>query len=439
MKKIISITAALICSFFLQNPVIAQEAPKNPPLKVSKPAFEKPIQKDCKPPMKMPHKVKKAFDFFKFADELQLTDDQIIKLRAFYKKHNSQKPEPPKAPQAVDFYKMTDEELVKYAEEEAMKKKQRLMLKLQKIIDIRKILTKEQLEMIKKEAEKEAENNKKKFEEHRKQKANKSRRPQFPRPGIMPMMPMCPSFSMMPPMGPQPGMMPHMPPMGPQPGMMPHMPPMGPQQGMMPHMPPMGPQQGMMPHMPPMGPQQGMMPHMPPMGPQQGMMPHMPPMGPQCGMMPCMPPMGPQCGMMPHMPPMGPQCGMMPHMPKMSPKSQHKPMIKGDKPGKDKKPSHRFDRNNPFPMMNPMGFYPGFMPQPNMMNCCPCQMRPQMFGRQNGMQERRPPFDFLMKLFSCKKDKESDIINKDKTINIEELFGNKRPQKESLKPNEEKK
>ena len=373
MKKIISITAALICSFFLQNPVIAQETPKNPPLKGSKPAFEKPIQKDCKPPMKMPHKVKKAFDFFKFADELQLTDDQIIKLRAFYKKHNSQKPEPPKAPQAVDFYKMTDEELVKYAEEEAMKKKQRLMLKLQKIIDIRKILTKEQLEMIKKEAEKEAENNKKKFEEHRKQRANKSRRPQFPRPG---MMPMYPSFGMMQPMGPQCGMMPHMPPMGPQPGMMPHMPPMGPQQGMMPHMPPMGPQQGMMP---------------------------------------CMPPMGPQCG-------------MMPHMPKMSPKSQHKPMIKDDKPCKDKKLSHRFDRNNHFPMMNPMGFYPGFMPQPNMMNCCPCQMRPQMFGQQNGMKERRPPFDFLMKLFSCKKDKESDIINKDKTIS-----------KESLKPNEEKK
>ena len=386
MKKIISITAALICSFFLQNPVIAQEAPKNPPLKGSKPAFEKPIQKDCKPPMKMPHKVKKAFDFFKFADELQLTDDQIIKLRAFYKKHNSQKPEPPKAPQAVDFYKMTDEELVKYAEEEAMKKKQRLMLKLQKIIDIRKILTKEQLEMIKKEAEKEAENNKKKFEEHRKQRANKSRRPQFPRPG---MMQMYPSFGMM---------------------------------------QPMGPQCGMMPHMPPMGPQQGMMPHMPPMGPQKGMMPCMPPMGPQCGMMPHMPPMGPQCGMMPCMPPMGPQCGMMPHMPKMSPKSQHKPMIKDDKPCKDKKPSHRFDRNNHFPMMNPMGFYPGFMPQPNMMNCCPCQMRPQMFGRQNGMKERRPPFDFLMKLFSCKKDKESDIINKDKTIS-----------KESLKPNEEKK
>ena len=105
----------------------------------------------------------------------------------------------------------------------------------------------------------------------------------------------------------------------------------------------------------------------------------------------------------------------------------------GDKPCKDKKPGHKFDKKNHAPMMNPMGFYPGFMPQPYMMNCCPCQMRPQMFGYQNKMKERRPPFDFLMKLFSCKKGKESDIIQKDKEIS------NKNSQKESLKPNEEKK
>ena len=413
MKKIISIAAALICSFFLQNTVIAQEAPKNPPLKDSKVAFEKPILKDCKPPMKMPHKIKKAFDFFKFADELQLTDDQIIKLRALYKKNKSEKPEPPKAPQAINFYKMTDEELVKFAEEEALKKKQRLMFKLQKIIDIRKILTKEQLDLIQKEAEKEAENNKKKFEEHKKQKPNKSRRPLFPRPGMM--MPMFPPF-----------------------GMMPHMSPMGcPQMGMMPPMQPMGPQCGMRPHMPQMGcPQMGMMPPMQPMGPQCGMKPHMPQMGcPQMGMMPPMQPMGPQCGMRPHMPQMG--CPQMGVMPPMGPRHQPKPMKMGDKPCKDKKPGHKFDKKNHAPMMNPMGFYPGFMPQPYMMNCCPCQMRPQMFGYQNKMKERRPPFDFLMKLFSCKKEKESDIIQKDKTISKEELFGN--PKNESLKPNEEKK
>ncbi len=412
MKKIISIAAALICSFFLQNTVIAQEAPKNPPLKDSKVAFEKPILKDCTPPIKMPHKIKKAFDFFKFADELQLTDDQIIKLRALYKKNKSEKPEPPKAPQAINFYKMTDEELVKFAEEEALKKKQRLMFKLQKIIEIRKILTKEQLELIQKEAEKEAENNKKKFEEHKKQKPNKSRRPIFPRPGMM--MPMFPPF-----------------------GMMPNMQPMGPQCRMMPHhnMPPMGcPQMGMIPPMQPMGPQSRMRPHMPPIGcPQMGMMPPMQPMGPQCGMRPHMPQMGcPQMGMMPPMQPMGPQCGMMPNMSPMGSRPQLEPMKMGDKPCKDKKPGHKFDKRNHFPMMNPMCFYPGFMPQPNMMNCCPCQMRPQMFGYQNKMKERRPPFDFLMKLFSCKKEKESDIIQKDKEIS------NKNPQKESLKPKEEK-
>ena len=372
MKRIISITAALICSLFFQSSVIAQEVPANPQIKDSKPVFEKPIKKEFRPSAKMPHKIRKALEFFKFADELQLTDDQIIKLRALYKKNKSEKPEPPKAPQAINFYKMTDEELVKFAEEEALKKKQRLMFKLQKIIDIRKILTKEQLDLIQKEAEKEAENNKKKFEEHKKQKPNKSRRPLFPRPGMM--MPMFPPF-------------------------------------------------GMMPHMSPMG-----CPHM-------GMMPPMQPMGPQCGMRHHMPPMGPQCGMRPHMPQMG--CPQMGVMPPMGPRHQPKPMKMGDKPCKDKKPGHKFDKKNHAPMMNPMGFYPGFMPQPYMMNCCPCQMRPQMFGYQNKMKERRPPFDFLMKLFSCKKEKESDIIQKDKTISKEELFGN--PKNESLKPNEEKK
>ena len=141
-----------------------------------------------------------------------------------------------------------------------------------------------------------------------------------------------------------------------------------PQMGMMPPMGPMPHQPGMMPHnnMPPMGcPQMGMMP---PMGPKPGKKNHhMPPMGPQMGMMSPMGPMPHQPGMMPHnnMPPMGcPQMGMM--------------------------------------------------PQPNMMGCCPCQMRPPMFGFKDYKKERKLPFDFLFKLFSCKKDKDSDIMLKDK-------------------------
>jgi hypothetical protein len=411
MKRIIGITAALICSLFFQSSVIAQEIPANPQIKDSKPVFEKPIKKEFRPSTKMPHKIRKALEFFKFADELQLTDDQIIKLRAFYKKYNSQKPEikePQKASNMPDFYKMTDEELVKYAEEEAMKKKQKLMFRLQKIIELRKILTKEQLETIKKNAE------------DRRAKNKPSRKPLPPR------------NYMMPPMWPQFGMMNHVPPMGccPQMGMMPQ-PPMRPmhQPGMMPHrnMPPMGccPQMGMMPQ-----------PFMRPMH-QPGMMPHrnMPPMGcPQMGMMP-QPPMRPmhQPCMMPHrnMPPMGcPQMGMMPQPPM-------RPMPKLDKLGKNKQPNQKFAQKNHFPMMNPMGFYPGYMPQTNMIGCCPCQMRPPMPGFRKNFKEKRPPFDFLLKLFSCKNEKESDIIQKDKTISKEELFGN--PKKESSKPNEEKK
>ena len=50
MKKIISITAALICTIFLQNSVIAQEAPKNPANKDLKPIKEESICKEVKKP-----------------------------------------------------------------------------------------------------------------------------------------------------------------------------------------------------------------------------------------------------------------------------------------------------------------------------------------------------------------------------------------------------
>ena len=380
MKRIIGITAALICSFFLQSPVIAQEAPANPNIINTKPVFEKPIKKDFNSSKRMPRKIKKVFQLFKLADELQLTDDQIIKLRAFYKKYNSEKPEkkePAKALNMLDFYKMSDEELVKYAEEEAMKKKQELMFKLQKIIEIRKILTKDQLDLIQKEAE----NRRKEFED-KKAKNRHSRKPIAPRKFMMPSM-CCPQMGMMP--------QPPMRPMPCQPCMMPHH-----------NMPPMVcPQMGMMPQ-PPMRP----MPHQP------FMMPHnnMPPMGcPQMGMMP-QPPMPHQPFMMPNhnMPPMGcPQMGMMPQPPM-------RPMPKLDKQGKCKEPKHKFAKKNHFPMMNPMGFYPGYMPQQNMMSCCPCQMRPPMPGFRKNFKEKRPPFDFLLKLFSCKKEKDSDIIHNEK-------------------------
>ena len=472
MKKLISITAALLCSFFLNNPVIAQEAPKNPVNKDSKlikeesvckapimPNFKK-FSKDFKPMVRMPRKITNSIEFFKFADELQLTDEQIIKLRAYYKKHYSEKTSPKAfkpVPTVVDFYKMTDEELTNYADELSMKTKNAIMSKLQKIIDIRKILTKEQLELIKKETEKEAENIKKKIEE--KHAKNKNKKcgffssfmnlkpnqfpPRFcfpPNPMPQPFMPpmCCPQMGMMQPMYPPFGMMPHhrAPSMGPKPGKKHHnMPPMGPQFGMMPQSPmrPMHHQPFMMPqnHMPPMTPQFGMMsqPPMRPMPQQPFMMQqhHMPPMTPQFGMMPF--PMQPVC----------PQMGMMPHnnnMPPMGPQPKFRPMSKDDKHGKDKKPGHKFGPKGQFPMMNPMGFYPGYMAQPNMMGCCPCQMRPPMFGFNDYKKERKPPFDFLMKLFSCKKDKDSDIILKDKEN--KSAIADKNQSKEPLKPTEKK-
>ena len=168
------------------------------------------------------------------------------------------------------------------------------------------------------------------------------------------------------------------------------------------------------PLMPPMcHPQPSMVPYQP-MSQQPGMMSNhnMPPMFcPQMGM--SYQPMGPmphQPGMMPYhnMPPMGcPQMGMMPQPPM-------RPMPKLDKQGKNKQPNQKFAQKNHFPMMNPMGFYPCYMPQPNMTGCCHCQKRPSMIGFKNDLKDKRPPFDFLMKLFSCKKEKDSDIITKDK-------------------------
>ena len=146
MKKLLSIIAALICSFGIQSSVIAQEAPKQPidpkikqqetipqDAKLIKPVKD---HKPC-PPKRMHRKIKNAFELFKFADELQLTDDQIIKLRAFYKKYYSEeakKKEAPEAPKSLDFYEMNEQQLLKYADDEAEKVRNRIMKKLQKIV-----------------------------------------------------------------------------------------------------------------------------------------------------------------------------------------------------------------------------------------------------------------------------------------------------------------
>lgn len=357
MKKLLSIITALICSFGIQSSVIAQEAPKQPidpkikqqeaipqDAKLIKPVKD---HKPC-PPKRTPRKIRKAFEFFKFADELQLTDDQIIKLRAFYKKYYSEeakKKEVPEAPKALDFYEMNEQQILKYADDEVAKIRNRLMKKLQKIIEIKKILTQEQLEKIRKECEADRKSDKpqdakKQAGNHHKHFQNFSHQPGMMMPFMNPMFP------------PQPGMMgPMMNPMfPPRPGMM------GPQMHPMfqPHssfMPPMNPMCPKMKH--------GMKPGK--MGPKMNPM-----FPPRPGMMgPQMCPMGqPQFNMMPPMNPMGPQFNMMPP------------------------------------------FY-------GSQNCCPFSKNQPNFGK-NQFKERLPLFEHLMKLFSCKNDKDSDIIHKDK-------------------------
>ena len=395
MKKLLSIITALICSFGIQSSVIAQEAPKQPidqKIKQQETLPQdakliKPVKdfKPCLPPKRMPRKIRNAFELFKFADELQLTDDQIIKLRAFYKKYYSEeakKKEPPEAPKALDFYEMNEQQLLKYADDEVAKVRNIIMKKFQKIIEIKKILTKEQLEKIRKEFEVDRKSDKpqdakKQAGHHHKHHMNFSHQLGMMMPFMNPMFP------------PQPGMMgPMMNPMcPPQPGMMgPMMNPMCP------------PRPGMMcpqmhsifqPHSSFMTPMSPMCPKM-----KHGMKPGK--MGPQ--MNPMFPP---RPGMMgPQMCPMGPKMkrGMKPGKmgPQMNPMFPPRPGMMG-------------------PQMCPMG-----QPQFNMMppfygnqNCCPFSKNRPNFGR-NQFNERPPFFEHLMKLFSCKNDKDSDIILKDK-------------------------
>ena len=337
------------------------------------------MPKDFKPPMMMPRQIKNALELLKYADELQLTDEQLIQLRAYYKKYfseESKKKEKIKVPSIEEFCTMNEQELQKYAEEESDRAKKRIMLNIQKIIDIKKILTPEQFKKIKNDVDKEAELAKKRFAEKFALLNNKP--PKRLKPSKQNKC-KCHHMKGMKHFNPFMGM-PYMQPMFPPqgcPNMMPHKQPMFPPQGMMqPHMQPMFPPQGcpnMMPHKQPMFPPQGMMqPHMQPMFPPQGcpnMMPHKQPMFPPQGMM--------QPHMQPVFPPQGCSC-MRPHK---------KPM--GSK-------SHKFhdDKN----MNNPYMFKPPFMG---------CRDRSKM----------EPPFaGFLSKFFGCKKDKDSDIMRKEDKV-----------------------
>lgn len=104
-------------------------------------------------------KAKAALNFFKLADEIELTDEQLIQLRSFYKKHYSEpakKFEKPDMPSSETLFYMNEEQLRKIADDESKKVHEKMMGTFQKIIDIKKILTYEQLKKIKSLCEEEA-------------------------------------------------------------------------------------------------------------------------------------------------------------------------------------------------------------------------------------------------------------------------------------------
>ena len=75
--------------------------------------------------------------------------------------------------------------------------------------------------------------------------------------------------------------------------------------------------------------------------------------------------------------------------------------------------------------MGPMGPQQGMMPFHKGPKGCPSEMKPSKFDKKH--HPKRPPyFDYLMKLFTCKNDSDSDIIIKEKE------------DKGSLKPSEKK-
>ena len=369
MVKKVSIIALVTCLIGFGSAVFAQDVNKLPnPIKTDK-EVSKVKDNKLPPNMKMfkpfgfnvglrprtPSKIKNALELLKFADELQLTDDQLIQLRNYYKKYYSEeakKKEMVKIPSVAELYAMNEQELQKYAEDESARIKKGIMLKIQKIIEIKRILTSEQIQKIKEDSEKEAERAKKKLEEKLALNNKSATKIKHPKPNK------CRCYKMM-------GMKPFL--------GMPHMQPMFPHQSMMqPPMQPMFPPQGcpnMMPHKQPMLPPQGMMqPPMQPMFPPQGCPNMMPPMQPM------FPPQGMMQPMFPHQ---GCPC-MMSHKKTMGPKH------------------HKFhnDKN----MNNPCMSCPPFMGWKD---------RPKM----------EPPFaGFLSKFFGCKNDKDSDIMRKDRKV-----------------------
>lgn len=304
MKRFIN-AALVVCLIACCGSVFAQEAPKDVK-PADKPAakLENPIKKvhfkAFRP--RIPHQVKNAIEFFKLADELQLTDDQMIQLRGYYKKHLTapqKKLEKPSMPSPEEFYKMTEEEMKNFAENESKKIHDAIMSGLQKIIDIKKILSPEQFQKLKEMSQEEAkkalakmaESHKKAKEQKKKDKEHKHHK-DF-NPGMMPQMgPMCPMMD-----GCHHGMMPQMgsgcPMMGGRHGMNhqmgPKCPMMGGRHGMEHHMGSMCPMMGdrhgmnhqMRPRFPKMDEMHGMNHHMgsdcPMMGDHHGMMPQMRP------------------------------------------------------------------------------------------------------------------------------------------------------------------
>ncbi len=325
MKRLIN-AALVVCLIACCGSVFAQEAPKDvksadkPVAKLDK-SIKKVHFKAFRP--RIPRQVKNAIEFFKLADELQLTDDQMIQLRGYYKKHLTapqKKLERPSMPSPEEFYKMTEEEMKAFAENESKKIHDAIMSGLQKIIDIKKILSPEQFQKLKdmsheeakKALAKMAETHKKAKEQKKKDKEHKHHK-DF-NPGMMPQM-----GSMWPMMG------------GCQYGMMPQMgsgcPMMGGHYGM---------NHQMGPRCPMMGGHHGMNHQMGPRCPMMGGYHHgmMPKKGPKC------PKMDEMHGMNHHMgsdyPMMGGHRGMMPQM---------GPGMKGGKHNHDFKKGPRFGRD----------------------------------------------------------------------------------------------
>lgn len=164
MKKSVAVIAFMLCFLGLHSVSMAQEAPVvvqvpektevvvEKDTKINK---EIPDKKDIKPHgMLMPRSVSNAFEFFKFADELDLSDEQLVNLRAYYKKHFSKKNENKKPFSKFHFLspeevlKMSEEEMNKYADEEANKIRENIISMMQKVIDLKRILTAEQLEKV---------------------------------------------------------------------------------------------------------------------------------------------------------------------------------------------------------------------------------------------------------------------------------------------------